>query len=142
MNKVLIDDMVSELQINANKENSEKSTGPTDTSKTRFNAVKHGIFSKKFVEKSDMNEYEMILDEIVIEFLPKSIIEFRILEKMAISLWESQKILDTEQKSNYTIRFGDTYNLIETLQRYKIEADNKFYKAIKMLNAVRNDYKL
>ena len=41
--------MISEQKLNANRQNSKLSTGPKDTSKTRYNAVKHGITSKQVV---------------------------------------------------------------------------------------------
>ena len=132
--------MVSDIQIKANIKNSQKSTGPKDTTNTRFNAIKHGICSKKFVNESDLGDFNKIFNELIEDLNPQSIIELRITEKMAFSLWEYQKIIDHEQKSNYSMAFGDSYLLDNLLQRYKFEADNKFYRAIKVFQAVKNNY--
>lgn len=40
---------VSERKLKANRENAKKSTGPRDTSKTRFNAVTHGLLASKLM---------------------------------------------------------------------------------------------
>lgn len=62
---------MSEKQIKANIENAQKSTGPKDTSKTRFNPLKHGLLSKEIwsiISKEErvlLNElHEEILNEI------------------------------------------------------------------------------
>ena len=49
--------MASSKKSDANKRNAKLSKGPIDTSKTRFNALKHGILSKEaFIIAGDWQE--------------------------------------------------------------------------------------
>jgi hypothetical protein len=55
--------MKSTTKINANRENSKKSTGPKNTGRTRFNALKHGLTAQHVVipsgvAKENADEYE------------------------------------------------------------------------------------
>jgi len=139
--------MASEKQIIANQQNSTNSTGPKDTNNTRFNAVKHGLCSKKFRSEEDKKEFNEILQEILEELEPKSKIQLRIIERIAMSLWENQKIIEAEQEKNYSAmcnlgyKLTESYEFADLFQRYKQENENKFYKGLKMLHLCKIDWK-
>jgi hypothetical protein len=44
---------VSERKRKANQRNSQKTTGPKDTQRTRFNALKHGMLAKRLIFSKD-----------------------------------------------------------------------------------------
>ncbi|MEI6568591.1 MAG: hypothetical protein WCR20_18060, partial [Verrucomicrobiota bacterium] len=51
----------SPAQIAANRDNAKKSTGPRETSSTRWNAVKHGLTSQGITELDDHEAFERFL---------------------------------------------------------------------------------
>ena len=67
--------MASKMKRAANRENAQLSTGPTDTSKSRYNAVTHGITPKQAVvlavDGPDATErFNAILDGLRRELCP------------------------------------------------------------------------
>lgn len=93
--------MTSEKQIEANWQNSQHSSGPKNFEKTRFNAVKHGILSKNFLDESEKKEFEEIFQELIESLNPENKIELRIVEKAARALWENKKIFNKERIDEY-----------------------------------------
>lgn len=91
--------MTSEARIEANRRNALGSTGPRDTSLTRFNALKHGLTTKKLVVTSfeKRKEYESLLESLRQDFQPQTATEEILLEQMAASLWRRQRILRVEK---------------------------------------------
>ena len=60
--------MTSKKKIQANRSNSELSTGPKNTDKTRLNAAKHGILSGGgVIEEIDGEDAQNYFDELVAE---------------------------------------------------------------------------
>ncbi len=88
--------MTSEAQISANRENAQLSTGANDTSKTRFNAVRHGLCAKAFLTEKQKAEFSEIFEELIGELEPKGVIELRLVENIALALWERQKVIVKE----------------------------------------------
>tara|TARA_Y100000310_G_C20603296_1_gene774189 strand:+ start:898 stop:1377 length:480 start_codon:yes stop_codon:yes gene_type:complete len=157
--------MTTEAQINANRKNAQLSTGAQDTSQTRFNAVKHGILSKHLVSKEEKEELEILFQELIDDFQPKTKIELRIVEKAASALWDSQRIykkesvfehnksieermeelekaifefdsstiLDKEEHEKLKNKIMRLIMFEESFSRYKLDSDNRFYKALRML---------
>jgi hypothetical protein len=55
---------ISDAQIDGNRRNSTKSTGPRDTTSTRFNATKHGLLAAGITELDDVDEYRNTLSRL------------------------------------------------------------------------------
>ena len=45
----------------SNRKNAQRSTGPHDTTSTRYNAVRHGLLAKGITELDDPVAYESLL---------------------------------------------------------------------------------
>ncbi|MFA5930897.1 MAG: hypothetical protein WC821_01135 [archaeon] len=88
--------MTSEIQANSNKENAQKSTGPNDTSVTRFNAVKYGLTGKCFMTPEEVQVTEEIYEDLVQTFNPKDSIERFLVYRMAQIIIRLQKINQIE----------------------------------------------
>lgn len=57
--------VLSQRKINANRRNAQSSKGPNDTSRTRLNAMKHGILSKEvLVVVGDGYEDQEVFEEL------------------------------------------------------------------------------
>ena len=59
----------------ANRRNSKKSTGPTNTSSTRFNATKHGLLSAGITELDDAEGFRALLRDLTKEKDPQGPVE-------------------------------------------------------------------
>ncbi len=92
-------DLTSQAKVLANRRNALKSTGPKDASTTRFNALRHGLTSKRLVVMPFENpsEYDRLLRNFRADFQPRLLIEEILIEKMAVSLWRYQRILKAEK---------------------------------------------
>jgi len=94
--------MTSEEQIEANRQNALKSTGPKDVSNTKLNAIQHGILAKTIVlEDSPFNEKTEDFGELQKQFEddiePKNIIERKLVETMVICCWKLRRIERAER---------------------------------------------
>ena len=81
--------MSSEKQINANRQNAQKSTGPkTDEGKAAVsqNAVRHGLFAQSVIKGENEADYEAFHDKMVAEMKPVGPTEILLAERI-VSLW-------------------------------------------------------
>ena len=81
--------MSTQKQINANRKNAQKSTGPkSDEGKAAVsqNAVKHGIFAQSVITGENQADYEAFHDNLLTEMNPVGTME-TILAERAANLW-------------------------------------------------------
>jgi hypothetical protein len=157
--------MTTEAQIQANNENAQLSTGPKNSENTRFNAVQHGLCSKKFITPKEKTEFDLILQTMIDDLKPNTYLRFTIVERIAYALWDLQRIAEKESAFennedinsqikkltsffNLSLDMGISHKDLdkkeeleaqvvrlifpnEIVMRYKSEAENRLYKAIK-----------
>jgi hypothetical protein len=70
----------------ANRRNSEKSTGPNNTTSTRFNATKHGLLSAGLSELDDAEGYRSVLRDLTREKDPHGPLETFLVESAALDI--------------------------------------------------------
>lgn len=90
--------MTSEAQIQANQLNALQSRGPKDTTKTCFNALKHGILAKELSLKKpwlleNPKEFKQILQFLLNDLKPTSVIESILVERIAVAYWRLRRVL-------------------------------------------------
>jgi len=81
--------MSTEKQINANRQNAQKSTGPKTVegkAAVSQNAVKHGLFSDSLIRGENPAVYEAFHDEMLADLAPVGAVETMLAERV-ISLW-------------------------------------------------------
>lgn len=87
--------MPTAKQIAANKRNAQKSTGPrTEAGKATVsqNAWKHGFFGRfRVLEGEDQQQYNDILDELMLDQKPVGALETDLVRQMAQHLWLAQR---------------------------------------------------
>jgi hypothetical protein len=76
----------SDKKIAANRLNAQKSTGPTNTSSTRFNATKHGLLSRGITELDDAEAYQTDLHNLMKEKAPVGTIETLLVKQLAFCM--------------------------------------------------------
>ena len=87
--------MTSEKQIEANRSNAQKSTGPTTTTGiavARMNALKHGLTARDMIILGEQQEqFDALLQQLTEEFDPVGAIELRLVEQVAFGLWRLRR---------------------------------------------------
>ncbi len=71
-------------KIAANRENARKSTGPTNMTSTRYNALKHGLLSRGVTELDDPQEFHGWLAELKKELEPVGVLEEECVNQIAV----------------------------------------------------------
>jgi len=88
--------MATEAQINANRRNAQKSTGPRTAEGKRAvsqNAVKHGLFAREAVIKcEDPAEFELHREALLDELRPVGAIESMLAERIVSLSWRLQRV--------------------------------------------------
>jgi len=92
--------MPSDLQIQANRENARRSTGPrTPLGKARasLNAVRHGLTSHNAVlPQEDQQAYAELLASLEAQFQPQNPVETFLVQQMASAQWRLRRHLRIE----------------------------------------------
>jgi hypothetical protein len=89
--------MASPAQITANRANATSSTGPADTSRTRFNGVAHGLTSKQTVIPGEsQQDYDRFAATLRKELKPGSAIENVLVDRLIAAAWRLQRFTRVE----------------------------------------------
>jgi hypothetical protein len=107
--------MATQAQINANRQNAQKSTGPkTDEGKAAVsqNAVKHGLFAVQDVlSVENQAEFDLMREQLLAELAPIGVVE-SLLAQRAVSLaWRLKR---AERMQNETIERLIEYRVTRT----------------------------
>jgi hypothetical protein len=79
-------------KLAANRANAQRSTGPNDTTKTRFNGVQHGLTSKKTVIPGEsQQEYDEYQARFLRDLNPQSAIERMLADRTIAAAWRLQR---------------------------------------------------
>ena len=95
---------VSKKQNRANRENAQKSTGPTTNEGKQTssrNAVKHGLYSEQIVIRTanlieSEDEYNDLIESLYDELKPKTAMQECLVKKIAACLWRSRRAIAAE----------------------------------------------
>ena len=99
--------MTTKKRIEANRKNALVSTGPVTAEGKALvsqNAVKHGIFAKDLLitagdGKENAQEYNELLDGLIVSLHPTGQIECLLVEKIAADYWRLRRVLRFESGS-------------------------------------------
>ena len=95
--------MSTQKQINANRKNAQKSTGPKTVegkAAVSQNAVKHGLFTDSLVFGENEADFEAFHNEMLAELNPVGAVETTMTERI-ISLWWRLKRAEHMQKQTF-----------------------------------------
>ncbi|ODS33193.1 MAG: hypothetical protein SCARUB_01671 [Candidatus Scalindua rubra] len=143
--------MISHKQLTANRENAKHSTGPKDTSKTRFNALKHGLRANQIIIRGETeNEFNEFADEIRDNFCPRDGFEAELVDRIIFAFWRIRRcrkidraIVDGNTDLDYGIKWQQIFSedYMEKLTRYETHALNSICINIRLLADMRNQSK-
>ena len=141
-------------KADSNRLNAKNSTGPGDTTLTRFNAVKHGLSAKGITELDDSDAYESLVQRLTRDYDPVGDLEIFSVRRIAFCMIRLDRAARIE--ANYinaeihppsqeqhsmapiTPELGHStpisalsaINLVSGFQRYETAIENKLYRAI------------
>lgn len=99
--------MASQKQIEANRRNARRSTGPrTAAGKavSKRNAVKHGVLSSNAVSPyEDRERYDALQAQLVSELEPETALECALVERLTNLLWREKRLAEAETEK-FTMR--------------------------------------
>jgi hypothetical protein len=143
--------MASKKQINANRENSAKSTGPSSIAGkeiVRLNAIKHGILSNKVIPGESPQQYQEFVEGLMHEMKPVGNLEICIVNRIASCLWRLQRILKVEDEiftrkrsslfqggkdEGAGFAFFKNADVFAKLGRYETSIERALYRSIAVL---------
>lgn len=107
---------VSKKQLEANRRNALKATGPKDTSLTRLNALKHGLLSKEVLIKGEDRKALVNLGRrLRLDLAPQGELENVLVDRIVSSVWRLKRAVRMERnyiQVEYQQCHGDDLNLI------------------------------
>jgi hypothetical protein len=74
----------SAKKVAANQTNAQASTGPRDTTSTRYNAEKHGLLAKGVTELDKPEDFAALVERLIRECQPVGILEHTCVQQIAI----------------------------------------------------------
>jgi hypothetical protein len=96
----MLDIMASELQIETSRRNGSKSRGPKTAAGKAIssrNATTHGVFSKTIaIEGECAPRFAALLASIRVDIQPRSTVEDRLAEDLALCRWRLRRLLAME----------------------------------------------
>lgn len=131
----------SQKQIEANRRNAKKGTGPKSARGKRIlktNAIKHGILAKEIINSimlstEQRREFREIFEELVKVLSPVGIMEEILVEKIAVIYWRLRAVLEMEigETEASTIDAVNTISGTKPNIRGKVDetADNPKYES-------------
>lgn len=131
---------ISAAKLAANRANAQKSTGPkTPRGKTTssWNALKHGLLSRRLVNFSDQSQHSFLelLADLRQEFKPVGALEELLLEKIAYEYWRLATVAWYEARE-LGGRLGDV-GPFDRILRYQASVNRQLFQTINQLERLQ-----
>lgn len=147
-------------KTDSNRKNAQQSTGPRDTTSTRYNAVKHGLLASGVTELDDAAGYESLIQQLIELYRPVGVLEKFLVRRIAFHVMRLQRAerLEAEYITGEIhppvkgLKLENVFdpndidpglpaavgalsaiNLVSGFQRYETAIENKLYRAISQL---------
>ena len=95
--------MSNSAQINANRQNAKKSTGPRSTEGKAVvakNAVKHGLFaSQTLIKGENQEDFDLFREQLLAELAPAGAIESMLAERAVSLSWRLKRIVRIQDQA-------------------------------------------
>lgn len=150
--------MTSLKQIEANRKNATRSTGPISSdgkAVVACNAIKHGIFSKStHVEDEEREVYEDFCERLLTNLNPQGSFESFLVDRIISTAWRLRRVIHIEalllekarnhlyNKSYCQAFTGSSSASMATLSRYERTLEGSLYRALKELKEVQKQAEL
>ncbi len=146
--------MTTEKKIEANRKNSQKSTGPKTKKGKEIscqNSIKHGLLSKTLVIKGESSDsYEVFRNGVYDDLQPMSAMETLLVEKLVNYAWRLRRAVQAEtilledglndqwsSKKLDSFFSGFEAKKIQNISRYESTIEKHFYRSLKELREIQ-----
>ena len=133
--------MSTEKQIEANRLNAQKSTGPKTPegkAKVSMNSLRHGLRARATVlQNENPEEFQQLCDGLEAEWQPQSPTESALLEKMAIAQWKLARAERRETGVRDRYREENQEIALELLAKFQERFERSFYRALRELQKLQ-----
>jgi len=135
--------MATLKQFEANRRNSQKSTGPKTPegkSAVSMNALRHGLRARTVVlPGEDPTEFHQLCDDLEIEWHPQSRTEQFYVEQMAVSQWKLTR-MEVVEVNIFTDADGASkqFSLLDRLWQAQCRLERSFSRAQRELQRLQN----
>ena len=153
--------MATEKQIEANRRNAQKSTGPkTPEGKAiaRMNAMKHGLLAERVVtpedtSDGDYSDFFQMYYELFAQYEPEGRMEEELVERITSLIWRLKRALQIEQQilldgifqaKDAQTKLGKAFlrdanggNGLAKLSRYEVMLERSLYRTIAELERLQ-----
>ena len=134
--------MVSESQLNANRENAQHSTGPiTPEGKAavRFNALRYGLRAESLIiPGEDPEEYAALWEQLEAEWQPQTATERILLSQMASAEWMTRRAVRAESRIYpQPMPPERQLALLERVSAYRTRLERSFANAMRDLERLQ-----
>jgi len=132
---------VSERKHKANQQNAKKSTGPKDTSKTRFNALKHGLLAKRLIFSPDGKPTDAGLQQLFESLLDKygrgDVYAELLMEGVVTEYWRLAKGLKLDISNRFYDYCANADSGMANLIRYNTASRRAMLKNLELLETLQ-----
>lgn len=142
--------MASERQIDANRKNAQKSTGPqTEEGKERSsqNSVKHGVLARALViQGENIAMYQEFREQLFDDLHPVGAMEVLLVEKIVNYAWRLRRAIQAESillqhgmTAEWPLKKLDDFfsgweaQKVQNISRYETAIERHFYRSLKEL---------
>ena len=125
--------MASEKQIQANRRNAQRSTGPiTAEGKAAVsqNALKHGLRARGVLFTPTDAELQPLRDRLAAEWRPQTEDERTILKQMAVVLYQQARFQELEAELDSRFLDPEFISALDILSRHQAALTRSYHKAI------------
>ena len=141
--------MATQAQIDANRSNAKKSTGPRTPegkARSRENALRHGLCARPILmDCEDEDEFNEMVDNLLEEWRPATTTENMVFCKMVEQFWLSRRAtIQLSESTDYlTGKDGDEEDArnVSLMLRYSQTAMRGFFKAMNELIKLQKNRK-
>lgn len=114
--------MTSQKQIDANRANAQRSTGPRTAdgkAVSAQNSVKHGVLSQKAISRyEDRSAYDELVGQLAADIRPATALEDALVQRLAILIWRERRLGHAEAEL-FTQQHDDAQEgVFSSYQRY------------------------
>ena len=121
--------MTTQKQIEANRRNSRRSTGPktrTGKAESKMNAMKHGLLAEEIVVRDeDPVEFTRVLESLIDEFRPQGPLEEQLVERVGACMWRLRRLYRAEAgiltHESLTIELDRAQKEVRSFEEYEDE---------------------
>ena len=139
--------MATQAQINANRANAEKSTGPKTPegkAKVSGNAVKHGLGSKKLlVGDNQRQEFETLRQDLLKQVQPEGTVEEILFKELLHAAWNLERVRHLEDQLFFHCadRLADPGfdQKLDMYTRFHARFERTFHRTLKELKSMQTE---